>query len=256
MIIKILGAHNVESVNTGCISLLIDNVLAIDAGALTSSLSFTEQQKLKAVLLTHHHYDHIRDIPALGMNFYMHENTIDIYSTQPVYDVLSTHLLDDVIYPDFLAKPPDKPAVNFHTLESGKTEVIAGYSVLPVPVNHAVPTVGYQISSADEKTIFYAADTGPGLTECWSQVSPELLIIELTVVNKHESFALKSGHLTPSLLQQELESFRDIKGYLPRVVTVHMNPLDEKAIDEELTAVRQSLDADIKLGYEGMEIEI
>jgi ribonuclease BN (tRNA processing enzyme) len=256
MIIKILGAHNVESANTGCTSLLIDNVLAVDAGALTSSLSFTKQQKLKAVLLTHHHYDHIRDIPALGMNFYMHKNTIDVYSTQPVYDVLSTHLLDDAIYPDFLAKPSDKPAVNFHTLESGKTEAIAGYSVLPVPVTHAVPTVGYQVTSADGKRVFYTADTGPGLNECWSQVSPDLLIIELTVVNKQESFALKSGHLTPSLLQQELEGFRDIKGYLPRVVTVHMNPLDEKVIDEELTAVRQALDTDIKLGYEGMEIEI
>ena len=85
MNIQILGAHNLESKDSRFVSLLIDDVLAIEAGALTSSLSFTAQQKLEAVLLTHQHYDHIRDIPALAMNFLLHENTIAIYSIQPVY---------------------------------------------------------------------------------------------------------------------------------------------------------------------------
>ena len=86
MKIRILGAHNIESAKTGFASFLIDDVLAVDASALTSSLSFAEQLKLKAVLLTHQHHDHIRDIPALGMNFYMLGNTITLYSTRPVYE--------------------------------------------------------------------------------------------------------------------------------------------------------------------------
>ena len=81
--------------------------------ALTSSLSFPAQQKLKAVLLTHQHYDHIRDIPALAMNFLLHENTIEIYSTQPVYDALATHLLNDELYPNFMERPPEKPTIKF-----------------------------------------------------------------------------------------------------------------------------------------------
>ncbi len=71
MNIGLLGAHNCESQNTKLLSLLIDDILVVDAGGLTSSLSFAGQQKLKAVLLTHQHYDHIRDVPPLAMNFYL-----------------------------------------------------------------------------------------------------------------------------------------------------------------------------------------
>ncbi len=88
MNIKLLGAHNCESQNTRLLSLLIDDVLVLDAGGLTSSLSFPAQQKLKTILLTHQHYDHIRDIPAIAINFYLSGNTINVYSTLPVYDAL------------------------------------------------------------------------------------------------------------------------------------------------------------------------
>lgn len=256
MEIRILGAHNLESQDTRCISLLIDGVLAIDAGALTSSLSFAEQQKLKAVLLTHQHYDHIRDIPALGINLYMHENTIDIYTTRPVIEALSTHLLNDIIYPNYAEKPPDKPAVRFHVVEPGKTGSAAGYTVLPVTVFHAVPTVGYQVASADGKKVFYTSDTGPGLDDCWRQVSPDLLITEVTALNRYRDSALQTGHLTPALLRSELESFQKLKGYLPQIVTVHMNPPDEKEIKAEIAVVEKALNTTIQLGYEGMRIEL
>jgi ribonuclease BN (tRNA processing enzyme) len=254
--IRILGAHNIESQDSRCISFVIDDVLAIDAGSLTSSLTFPEQQKLKAVLLTHQHYDHVRDIPALGMNFYLYEKTIEIYSIRPVYEVLSAHLLNNVLYPDFTKSPSEKPAIQFKIMEPGRTETIAGYAVLPVPVNHAVPTVGYQITSASGKKVFITSDTGPGLDNCWKQVSPDLLIIELTALNKYTDFARQSGHLTAALLRQELESFREIRGYLPQVVLVHMNPLDEKGIKAEVAVVARALNAKIRFGYEGMRIDI
>ncbi len=256
MKVHILGAHNVESQETRYASLLIDDVMAIDAGALTSSLSFPAQQKLKAVLLTHQHYDHTRDIPALGMNFYLHENTIDIYSTLPVREALLKHMLNDSLYPNFMEKPAKKPAIRFNTVEPGRAESIAGYEVMPVRMNHTVPTVGYEITSPDGKKLFLTADTGPGLEECWQQVSPDLLVIEVTALNAWEKFARQSGHLTAALLQPELESLKKMKGSLPEIVTVHMNPLDEKGIKEEIAAVAAALNTDIRLGYEGMIIEL
>jgi ribonuclease BN (tRNA processing enzyme) len=256
MNIRILGAHNIESANTGCASFLIDGVLMVDAGALTSNLSFTEQQQLKAVLLTHQHYDHIRDIPALGMNFYLSEKTIDIYSIPPVREALSAHLLNDVLYPDFFEKPPEKPAVKFNTLEPGKVTNICGYQVLPVPVIHAVPTVGFEITSPDGKKVFITSDTGPGLADVWRQVSPDLLIIELTMLNKWESFSLKAGHLTPALLLKELESFRAIKNYLPQIVLMHVNPIDEKEIAMEIRATEKALNTKIRFAREGMTLKL
>ena len=65
MNIKFLGTHNAESKYTKLVSLLIDDVLAVDTGSLTSELSFSEQEKIKSILITHGHYDHIKDLPAL-----------------------------------------------------------------------------------------------------------------------------------------------------------------------------------------------
>jgi len=256
MHIQVLGAHNIESQDCRCISLLIDDVLAVDAGALTSSLPFPAQQKLKAVLLTHQHYDHVRDIPTIGMNFLLHESSIDIYAIRPVQEALAAHLMNDILYPNFMEKPPGNPSIRFKVLEPYRPEPVAGYSVLAVPVNHGVPTVGYQVTSADGKAVFYTSDTGPGLADCWQQVSPGLLIAELTAPNRREEFARNSGHLTPNLLGQELDCFRELKGYLPRVVVLHMNPLEEAETEAEVAVVARSLNAEIQLAYEGMRIDL
>ena len=256
MQIKVLGAHNLESENTRFCSILLDDVIAVDAGALTSNLSFTEQQKLEVVLLTHEHYDHVRDIPALAINYQEHDNTIDIYSSQSVNEALANHFLNDILYPNFLEKPPSKPAVQLHTVEPGVPFSVAGYDILPVQVTHAIPTIGYQITAIDGKKVFYTSDTGPGLTECWEKVSPDLLVIETTVSNEYKEFALKTGHLTPDLLQKELDDFRKIKGYIPKAVVVHMSPLHEKTIEEEIAAAARNLDTEIRLGFEGMQIDL
>jgi len=256
MHIRFLGAHNCESQSTKFISLLIDDILAIDAGGLTSSLSFAAQQKLKAVLLTHQHYDHMRDIPALGMNFYLQNTAINVYSTQSVYDALAAHMLNSELYPNFLEKPPQNPSIKFNIIEPRRTEQVEGYSILAVEVNHSVPTTGYQVASPDGKTVFYTADTGPGLAECWKQISPQLLIIETTASNRYKDAAKAAGHLAPTLLKQELTAFQELKGYLPQIITVHMSPHLEKEIRTELAEVSKALNHPITLAYEGMEIAL
>ena len=256
MKIQFLGAHNCESQNTKLTSLLIDDILVVDAGGLTSSLSFTAQQKLKVILLSHQHYDHIRDVPAIVFNFAMANAAIDIYSILPVYETLTTHLLNGKVYPKFLGWPQENPKINFTMVESYKTEQIKGYSILPIPVNHSVPTVGYQITSPDGKVLFYTGDTGPDLADCWEHIAPQLLIIEVTVTNKYEEFAKESGHLTPSLLKQELTNFRELKGYLPQVVVVHINPDMEGEIETEIVTVAKVLNSSITLAHEGMQFHL
>lgn len=256
MKIKFLGAHNCESNKVKLITMLIDDVLALDAGSLTSSLSFTAQKKLKAILLTHQHYDHIRDIPVLAMNLFLHETAINVYSILEVCDTLSSHLLNHELYRNFLDWPRGNPTIRFNLLEPQKAKQISGYSILPVPVGHSVPTVGFQVTSADGKSLFYTGDTGPGLASCWQKIAPQLLIIETTAPNKYEEFGRKSKHLTPNLLKQELESFREIKGYLPQIVLVHMNPRQEKEIAAEVAEVASALGHPIILAYEGMQINL
>ena len=256
MDIQILGAHNCESHQLRLTSLLIDGVLAIDAGSLTSNLSFEAQQKLKAVLLTHQHYDHIRDIPTIGMNFFLARKTINIYALQSVYDTIATHLLNGELYPKFLEKPTEKPTINFTIIEPGQNMAATSYNILAVPVKHGVPTVGYQVTSPEGKAIFFTGDSGPGLTDCWNLISPQLLIVEVTASDKFKEAAGNGGHLTPTLLKQELIAFRELKGYLPPVVTVHMSPGLETEIEAEIAAVAAELKTPITLAYEGMLIHL
>ena len=252
MNIRILGAHNCESQHTRMSSILIDDNLVLDAGGLTSSLSMEAQQKLKAVLLTHQHYDHVRDIPAFGWNLLQNGASIDLYSTQQALDVITDYLLDGKIYPAFHEFPPENPTIRFTVVEPFKRFRIEGYDILAVPVKHSALTIGYQITSPDNKVLFYTSDTGPGLADCWEQVSPQLLIIEVTDSNSNE----EPSHLTPGLLKQELISFQKMKGYLPGVVTVHMKPLLEEEIKTEIAIVAEELKSLITLGYEGMEIDL
>jgi ribonuclease BN (tRNA processing enzyme) len=256
MDIRILGAHNCETEDSLFVSVLVDEALALDAGGLTTSLSFRAQQKIKAILLTHQHYDHIRDVPAIAMNCFLHGTTIDIYSTQPVYDALATHLLNGQLYAKFLELPEKEPTVKFTIMEPYQVKQIAGYSVLAVPVNHSQASVGYQITSPNGKAVFYTGDTGSGLSGCWERVSPQLLIIDVTAPNRYEEFSINSGHLTPSLLHQELNNFQKLKGYLPPVVVVHMNPQLEGEIEAEIAEVAKTLNTSITLAYEGMRLHL
>jgi ribonuclease BN (tRNA processing enzyme) len=256
MKIKFLGAHNAISSRTGFVTVLIDDIMAVDAGSLVSTLSFKDQKKIKAILLTHQHYDHMRDVPAIGMSMAMMKSSIDVYGAEPVRNALFTYLINDPLYMDFTKKPKDNPSMRIHTIEPGKKETIAGYEVLPVPVMHSVLATGFQITSPDGKKVFITSDTGPGLAETWRQISPDTLITEVTTLNKGDEFARDHGHLTPALLQKELESFKTIHNYLPKIVLMHLNPFDEKAIKNELRVVEKALKTKIAVSYEGMTIRL
>jgi len=256
MHIRFLGVHNRESYDSRFVCLLIDDILAIDAGDLTSSLSLEDQRQLEAILLTHQHYDHIRDVPAIAINLFFHGGTINMYSSQTVYDTISAHLLNGKVYPKFLELPEANPTVKFNILEPYKPMQIEAYRVLAVPVNHNDNAFGYQITSTNGKSVFYTGDTGAGLTDCWACISPQLLITEVTVPDRYQGFTQETGHLTPSLLKQELDSFREMKGYLPSVVVVHMDPTLESEIKTEIEIAAEVLNTPITLAYKGMQLHL
>jgi phosphoribosyl 1,2-cyclic phosphodiesterase len=63
--LDILGAHATEAKRVRLASLLVNEVLAIDVGGPVFVLSLSQQRKIKIVLLSHHHFDHTRDLIIL-----------------------------------------------------------------------------------------------------------------------------------------------------------------------------------------------
>jgi cAMP phosphodiesterase len=255
--IRILGAHSTEAEGLRLVSLLIDSVLVLDAGGLTSSLSLSEQQQVRAILLTHHHFDHTRDLVTLGANGAVFPDPVDIYALSQTLDTVNSCLLDGKMYADFSKWPSkEKPFLRLKVIEPFQRQNIQGYEVLPLPVQHTVPSVGYQVMSQDGKSLFYTGDTGPGLTACWQHIAPQLLIIEVSGINKFQDFLRSVGHLSSQPLKEELTQFRQTKGYLPRVVVIHIPPQFQGEVEQEVKEMARELGINIDIGYEGMKITL
>jgi ribonuclease BN (tRNA processing enzyme) len=254
VIIKFLGTHNAESKNTRLVSLLIDDVLAVDAGSLVSELTFPEQRKIKAILLSHGHYDHIRAVPAFAFN--NSDRTTKVVATARTLEILSSHLIDGVVYPEFTSKASflGKATINFVPLEPLRRQDIEGYQVMAVPVPHPLDGVGFEITSGDGKTLFYTGDTGPGLSSAWSNISPQLIIAEVTWPDRLANMARDAAHLCPEMFKEELLELRRLKGYLPKVVAIHMSPQHETEIRREVREVAKLLGISIDIPQEGEEL--
>ena len=254
MIIRFLGTHNAESKNTRLVSFLIDDVLAVDAGSLVSELTFPEQRKIKAILLSHGHYDHIRAVPAFAFN--NSDRTTKVIATPKTLEILSSHLIDGVVYPEFTSDASflQKATIKLILLEPFKPQNIEGYEVIAVPVPHPLDSVGFEITSSDGKTLFYTGDTGPGLSSIWGNISPQLIIADVTWPNSLSTAAGDAGHLCPKTLEKELAEFRRLKGYFPRVVIIHLSPQHEPEIEREVREVVKSLGTSIDIAHEGEEL--
>jgi len=254
MIIRFLGTHNAESKNTRLVSFLIDDVLAVDAGSLVSELTFPEQRKIQAILLSHGHYDHIRAVPAFAFN--NSDRTTKVIATPKTLEILSSHLIDGVVYPEFTSDASflQKATIKLVPLEPFKPQNIEGYEVIAVPVSHPLDSVGFEITSSDGKTLFYTGDTGPGLSSIWGNISPQLIIADVTWPNSLSTAARDAGHLCPKTLEKELAEFRRLKGYSPRVVIIHLSPQHEPEIEREVREVAKLLGTSIDIAHEGEEL--
>jgi len=248
--LRILGTHNYESRDTRYVSFLIDDILALDAGSITRALTFSEQEKIRAILLSHGHFDHIRDIDSLALPSKNAELTINVIGiSETIQSVKST-------LPKIYLEPnPLLPTYILEEKNPYETFSVLNYGVTILPVNHSIPASGFQIS--DEKIkLFYTGDTGSQLSHLWNHISPNVLLTEVTFGNENIDKARSVGHLTPFLLGEVLEEFESVHGYFPRVITTHFNPSWERTIRQELQQLSEKLGIEIIISIADQIIDL
>jgi len=238
MRVRALGVSGGEVPGRGLTSFLVDERLALDAGHLTASLSLDAQAALDAILLSHAHLDHVKDVAFLADNLVgLREPPLVVATIPPVLDAIRAHLLNDVIWPDFTRLPaPDTPILRLEPLAEGRPATVAGYSVLPVAVDHLTPAVGYLVSR-DGRTLVWSGDTGP--TEAlWKSAAAargvRALIVEVSFPNRMQEVARVSGHHTPATFRAELDKIG--LANLPAYIT-HVKPGFLEEVSREIAAL-------------------
>jgi len=194
-------------------SFLVDDRVAIDAGAITRVLSIDEQKLIRNVVITHTHIDHTATLPFLIENtFGENDGGISIHCTKRVLSRVRRHLFNNDTWPDFSRIPNHLyPTIRFFDMKAGETfEIDTGESeilkIRPIPVNHIVPTVGLILSRGDS-TVVFSSDTGP-TERLWKEINRmenvSAVIVECSFPNRLQDVADISLHLTPSMLAKEL----------------------------------------------------
>lgn len=237
MEIEVLGSFGGETPEHRLTSLLIDGRIALDAGCLCAALPIERQLAIEAVVLTHSHADHTNSLPFFIDNvFGRNEGALEIHGSAPTVYAVRKHVFNSAVWPDFSRLPNHLvPSIKFVEFSDEDAIELGSLRLMPVPVNHVVPTHGFLIED-DRSAVLWSSDTGP-TDRLWEVANrtPNLkaLCIDVSFDDSLEDIAVASGHLTPSGLARELEK---LEVEVP-VLLHHLKPACIEAIRREVAAL-------------------
>jgi len=237
MELRILGCSGGEAEGNRLTGLLVNGVVAIDAGSLTQALSVREQIGIRQIFISHSHLDHICSLPFFTKNIFGHTDVpVEIRALPETLDALRRHLFNDELWPDFSVIPsPDNPIIRFSEILPGTTYELEGLRITPIPVNHLVPCVGYLVED-DHSAFLFSSDTAE--TEQIYQVANrtknlKLFITEASFPNEQAWLAEASKHLTPEKLGRELRKLKPKAA----VGIYHLTPGDRPIMLPQIAAI-------------------
>jgi ribonuclease BN (tRNA processing enzyme) len=207
----------------------------LDAGTVGTKLSLEAQARIRHILLSHLHFDHIKGLPTLADNLSEQGLPPLVVAGSPeVIKGLHDHLFNNEVYPDFFKIPTvARPVLTTQQLTVGKPYRAGKFVCTSIPVNHTVPTTGFLVEDT-QSAILYSGDTFM-TDEMWEVAKPHPLLkavfLECSYPDELEDLARISRHLTPSLFGKELAKLSrpDVKVY-----AYHLKPIHKEKISEQL----------------------
>jgi glyoxylase-like metal-dependent hydrolase (beta-lactamase superfamily II) len=237
MQVRILGCSGAIAQHARTTSFLIDRQLLIDAGTGVGDLTVADMLGIEHVFLTHSHLDHIAALPLML-------DTVAARLTRPIVahalpatiEALKTHIFNGTIWPDFSRIPTaEHPFLVFDPLEVGQVLSVAGHRIEVLPAAHTVAAVGYAVDTPSGHWVF-TGDTcsNPAFWQRVNQLPMAMLVIETAFSERELGLALKSQHLSPSLLAEELAQLDLARHPGLRIGITHTKPLEKGLIQSEV----------------------
>ena len=258
MELRVVGCHGGETPKHRTSGFLLrgrGGRVAIDAGCLSSGLTLKEQSQLDAVLVSHGHMDHLKDLATLADNrCQAGAPPLLIVGIAQTIAILKRHFFNGLLWPDFSKIPSARrPTIRYQEIPLESPRIIADFEVTAVRVSHTIDAAAFLVrGTKGEGAIAYSGDTGP-TERLWKVLNgaPDLraMLMEVSFPNHHQKLATVSGHHTPQTLAKELvklERRKDVPMFL-----YHIKPTFEREVVRELAKIKNGVDLTIlKIGDE------
>jgi len=213
---------------------VVNDCIAVDAGSIGFVGSPEAQRRVRTVILTHSHADHIASLPILLINDHQPgTDCIRVWATRETRECLRRDVFNDRIWPDLdaLGTAAD-PFVEWREIRSEEPFEVEGLRFTAVPVDHTVPTVGFLVEG-DGVSVVLGGDSAP--TDLIWQRARGLeglrgVFLEASFPNEEQDLADASGHLTPATFGGEVAK---LPAGVP-VFAVHFKPSHHGRIRAQL----------------------
>lgn len=221
-----------------------DRSLLVDCGAgVLQHLARTDRgyEDVPAVLLTHHHTDHVSDlVPLLKARWLAGADALEIVGPAGTADLLDG-LLD---VHDYLAGKVD---YDIREIEADPFAV-AGFDVASTETRHSMPCLAYRFGGIDGPFAF-SGDT---------EAVPDLIrFADGAAALAHDcSFPDEvdvSNHPAPSTLGDALE---EADSDIGTVYLTHLYPHTRGKHEEMLASLRERYDGDIRFAHDGLTVNV
>lgn len=219
-------------------SYLLNDSLAIDAGAIAIGLTKEEQLRIRSVIITHGHLDHTLSLP-LFLTDLMDDirEPVKIYATQSDYEAILHHLFNPRVWISVdLLRNEHTQLISPQRIESGKSFYAEGLKVTPIPVSHTVLTHGLLVEE-DRCALLFTSDTS-ATESIWKKTADlenlKAVFIDVSFPSRLTHLARTSGHHTPATLLEELPKINPGA----EIYAIHLKAAYRDEIEAELKQLK------------------
>ncbi|MFL6375468.1 MAG: MBL fold metallo-hydrolase [Pyrinomonadaceae bacterium] len=219
------------------VTMIVDDLVAIDAGCLAFSCTDVQREQVRDIVLTHTHLDHIAGLPLfIDDLFATTQEPITIHATSEMIETLEQNIFNWAIYPRFSdLQNSHGNVVRYKEFASDSSFEIKHLTLQSIAVNHKVPSSGYIVSDGQSAFALTGdtAETDDFWAACNSTKGLKAVLVECAFPDEFGRLAAASYHLTPTKLNIELAKLRD-RDY--PVYVMNIKPMYREQVLAEIAA--------------------